>query len=323
MRNNINPKIDLVFKKLFGTANNIELLKSLANSILPKEEQVVKLELKNPYNPSDYLSGKITYLDIKATDEKGRWYDIEIQLAPYDFVGMRVLYYWTKKFDAQLKSGRAYNDLRKTIVISLINFNYFKDPKGKKRFHRRIGLCDLDTKNLYKQTDGLELIFVELKKFKKELPEIHTTLERWITFLNKASEYTDNKLPPELSDDHEIKKAMKELEKMYFNEKEQQHFEAQEKKFLDDLAYKKQEERKLKAQKIEIKKAVKKAVQIAEEKAEEKGIEKGVEKGIEKGVEKGKDARNFEIAKQMKAENENIDKIIKFTGLSKNQIEKL
>ena len=72
----VNPKIDLVFKKLFGTDKNIQLLKSLVNSILPADEQVVTLELKNPYNPSDYLSGKISYLDIKATDEIGKWYVI-------------------------------------------------------------------------------------------------------------------------------------------------------------------------------------------------------------------------------------------------------
>ena len=36
----VNPKIDLVFKKLFGTEQNINLLKSLVNSILPKDEQV-------------------------------------------------------------------------------------------------------------------------------------------------------------------------------------------------------------------------------------------------------------------------------------------
>ena len=303
MKKNINPKIDLVFKKLFGTANNIKLLKSLANSILPADEQVVTLELKNPYNPSDYLSGKITYLDIKAKDEKGRLYDIEIQLAPYDFFGMRVLFYWARMFGSQLQSGKVYDDLRKTIVISLINFNYFKDPKGQERFHRRIGLCDLDTKVIYKQTDGLELIFVELKKFKKELPEIHTTLERWLTFLNKAYKYTDDKLPPELSNDAEIKKAMDELEKMYFNEKEQEHYEAQEKKFLDDLAYKKQAEQKLEAQKVEIKKAEK--------------------KGMEKGMEKGKNEMGFEIAKKMKSKNKSVDEIIEYTGLTKAQINNL
>ncbi len=295
----INPKIDLVFKKLFGTEQNINLLKSLVNSILPENEQVTTLELKNPYNPSDYLSGKISYLDIKATDENGKWYDIEIQVAPYDFFGFRLLFYWAKMYSSQLKTKQTYEELRKTIVISLINFDYFIDNDGEKRYYRRIGLADLDTKAIYKQTDGIELIFVELKKFKKELPEIHSTLERWITFLNKAHEYSKDNLPKELATE-EIQKAMEVLEVMYFNENEQEHFESQQRRYLDEESLAKQEERKI-------------------QNAKNEGLAEGMEKGIEQGIEKEK--KN--LAKQMKLANEPIDKISKFTGLSKEQIDEL
>lgn len=240
----VNPKIDLVFKKLFGTEQNIQLLKSLVNSILPKDEQVTTLELKNPYNPSDYLNGKISYLDIKATDENGKWYDIEIQVAPYNFFGMRLLFYWAKMYSAQLKTTQSYGDLRKTIVISLINFNYFSDKEGSERYLRRIGLTDLDTHEIYEQTDGLELIFVELQKFEKQLLDIHTALERWITFLNKAHEYSKDNLPEEMATE-EIKTAMEELERMYLNDTEQEHYESQQRRYLDELALERQEQQKI------------------------------------------------------------------------------
>jgi len=294
----INPKIDLVFKKLFGTEQNINLLKSLVNSILPNDEQVTRLELKNPYNPSDYLSGKISYLDIKATDENGKWYDIEIQVAPYDFFGFRLLFYWAKMYSSQLKTKQTYEDLRKTIVISLINFDYFIDNEGEERYHRRIGLTDLDTGKIYEQTDGLELIFVELKKFKKELPEIHTTLERWITFLNKAHEYSKDNLPNELATE-EIKKAMEELEVMYFNETEQEHYESQQRRYLDEISLVKQKER--------------------EQEQEERKIQNAKNEGIAEGMEKGMER----VAKQMKLKGKSIDEIIEFTGLTKDQIDKL
>jgi len=51
----------------------------------------------------------------------------------------------------------------------------------------------------------------------------------------------------------------------------------------------------------------------------EKGMEKGIEKGMEKGIEKGME----KVAKQMKLENEPIEKIMKFTGLTQKQIESL
>jgi len=285
----VNPKIDLVFKKLFGTEQNINLLKSLVNSILPKEEQVTTLELKNPYNPADYLSGKISYLGIKATDDKGKWYDIEIQVAPYDFFGMRLLFYWAKMYSSQLKNKQTYEDLRKTIVISLINFNYFVDKEGEQRYTRRIGLTDFDTKEIYDQTDGLELIFVELKKFQKELPEIHTTLERWITFLNKAHEYSKDNLPKEIATD-EIKKAMEELEIMYFNDIEQEHYESQQRRYLDEISFAKQKER--------------------DKEQEERKLQNAV------------DTTKIEIAKSLKIKNIPIEIIIETTGLTKEQIDK-
>ncbi len=97
-----NPKIDLVFKKLFGTEDNKDILMSLVNAILPLTQQIVTLELKNPYNLADYTDGKLTILDIKAQDEKGIQYDIEMQIRGYDFYGKRTLYYWAKIFGAQL-----------------------------------------------------------------------------------------------------------------------------------------------------------------------------------------------------------------------------
>ncbi len=44
---------------------------------------------------------------------------------------------------------------------------------------------------------------------------------------------------------------------------------------------------------------------------------------MQTAVENAIDKRNIEIAKEMKMENEPIEKIIRFTGLTKTQIEKL
>jgi len=89
----LNPKIDLVFKKIFGTEQNKNVLKSLINSVLPKDEQIVEVTIKNPYNETDFIGDKLSVVDIKATDEKGRWYDIEIQVKEQKFYGKRAIFY--------------------------------------------------------------------------------------------------------------------------------------------------------------------------------------------------------------------------------------
>lgn len=52
-------------------------------------------------------------------------------------------------------------------------------------------------------------------------------------------------------------------------------------------------------------------------------VDTSFEEGKAEGKAEGKEERNVEIARQMKLEGEPIEKIIRFTGLSKSAIEKL
>ena len=60
-----------------------------------------------------------------------------------------------------------------------------------------------------------------------------------------------------------------------------------------------------------------------EEAGFDKGMAKGIEQGIEKGIEKGIEQEKRMLAKKMKEDNVDIKKIIKYTGLTKEEIEKL
>ena len=46
----INPRVDLAFKKLFGSEENKDLLISLINAIVSEEGRLAEFELKNPYS---------------------------------------------------------------------------------------------------------------------------------------------------------------------------------------------------------------------------------------------------------------------------------
>ncbi len=294
-----NPKTDLVFKKLFGTEENKDLLMSLINSILPANEQIVRLTLKNPYNVSDYAEGKLSILDIKAEDEKGVKYDIEMQIRGDSFYGRRVLYYWAKMFGTQLDytdeeiareeskdATFSYSELKKCIVISLMDFNFFND----KRYQRRYKLKDDDTNETTKWLDFMDLYFIELKKFKGDLKAVQTTLESWITFLNKANYYKDENLPEELAKIQEIKKASRTLTTMYFTKKERMFYEGQQKLYLDNQSLLQSE--KEKARKRGIKEGMKEGMK--------EGKKEGKKEGIKQGIEEGKKEGKIEIAKKMK-----------------------
>ena len=287
----INPKIDLVFKKLFGSEENKDILLSLLNAILPLHQQISEISLKNPYNVSDYAEGKLSILDIKAQDENGVAYDIEMQIRGSDFYGKRALFYWAKMFGSQLDYviedtkdkdvEIGYSDLKKCIVISLMDFNYFED----KKYNRYFTLKDGETNETHKGLDYLDLYFIELKKFKGKLQTVKSTLERWITFLNNAHKYTKDNLPQELAEIKEICKASLKLDTMYLDEKEKSYYEGQQKFLLDENS--------------RLKEAVEKA-----------GIEAETRKQIE-------------IAKKMLKRGTSVEIISEDTGLTLEQIEKL
>ena len=273
----LNPKIDLVFKKIFGTEQNKNVLKSLINSILPQDEKIVEITIKNPYNDQDFIGDKLSVVDIKATDEKGRWYDIEIQVKEQKFYGKRAIFYLSEIYSNQLNERDSYDKLRKTIIISLLDFDYFLTDK---RYFRRCCYKDFDTGELYPQLDFADLYFVELRKFDNEYKHIKTTLDRWITFLNRATEIDKDNIPEELKEP-EIIQAINTIETMSLNAKEREYYEAEKKVMRDRDAV------------------------------------------IQTAVENAIDDRNIEIAGTLKQNGVDTQVIIKSTGLTKEQIDKL
>lgn len=59
------------------------------------------------------------------------------------------------------------------------------------------------------------------------------------------------------------------------------------------------------------------------EKGERQGIEHGIQKGIQKGIQEGKQEEKINIVTMMLNDKMDIEKIIKFSGLSKEEIEKI
>ncbi len=215
----LNPKVDFAFKKLFGSEENKEILISFINSIISEENQIKSLELKNPYNISNYRKGKMTILDIKAVDEKGNWYDIEMQIAEQGFYDKRALYYWSKVYSDQIESGDDFEILRKTIGINILDFNYLKEEE----FHNVYKIYNEKTKEDF--SDLFEMHFIELNKFNKDYKDVKTALDKWVSFLNRAYEIDKDKIPKELEDDENIKKAIEKLDIMYLDKEEREIYE--------------------------------------------------------------------------------------------------
>ena len=98
---------------------------------------------------------------------------------------------------------------------------------------------------------------------------------------------------------------MKQVEERYFTQQEIREYEASKKAYRD------------------IKNSIDTAKQEGLAEGMELGLKKGMKKGMEKGMEKGMNEKALEIAKTMLADGVDINLIMKYSGLTQEQIEKL
>src|SRR3569833_302140 len=251
----IDPRVDFVFRKLFGSDENKDLLISLINSIVEPEFSIVDVEIKNPFNLAAYINDKGSIFDIKAVDQDGVWYDIEMQIVMHSFYGKRAIYYLSQLYSGQIKSGDNYSKLNTTIGIHFLDFRYFDDP----RFVRQFRLRDIETGDSPEELGSIRLFFVELPKFDKDWPNVRTSLDRWVAFMNKASKLNRRSLPVELGDDPAIVKAMGQLERIGLDPQEREIYEGEVKSKMVDQT----------------------DIQYAEERGERRGRQEGRQEGIQ------------------------------------------
>lgn len=78
----------------------------------------------------------------------------------------RLLDYWAKLYRTNIKKGKQYGDLRKTIVILIANFE-LEQLKSKKLYQTRWKI--MEEKLKIELTDLLEIDIIELPKVKRAL----------------------------------------------------------------------------------------------------------------------------------------------------------
>ncbi|MGB0879422.1 MAG: Rpn family recombination-promoting nuclease/putative transposase [Polaribacter sp.] len=129
----------------------------------------------------------------------------------------------------------------------------------------------------------LKFVYLELPKFRKKEEELETRFDKWMYIFTHLTQLQD---PPKKLQDKIFSKLFETAEIAKFTPKERKTYEESLKHYRD----------------------IKNVVDTARE------------EGFKEGM---KIKRKIEIAREMKRENEPIDKIVKYTNLTKEEIEKL
>lgn len=118
----LSPKVDFVFKLLFGTDENKSILIAFLNALLVEEQKIVDVTFKNTDLKKLSEEDKYGILDVLATTEVGTLINIEIQVRNEKNFEKRMMYYWSKLCWEQLNEGDSYAKLKKVISIAIIDF---------------------------------------------------------------------------------------------------------------------------------------------------------------------------------------------------------
>ena len=216
----LSPKIDFVFKRIFGNENNPRILISFLNAVIKPKDLIKTVQIMN--NDID----KFSRLDIKAKTNKNELINIEIQIKDEHNMVKRSLYYWSKMFESQLTEGKKYDTLAKTICINILNFKCLKTKEA----HSIYRLKEINTNE--ELTDLQEIHFIELPKLPKN-EEIKDVFDAWMEFIENP---ISNKLEKSEMTIQEIKEAKNELLRLSANDKERMKYEDRRAALLDKVS---------------------------------------------------------------------------------------
>lgn len=180
-RNVIKAKLDIIFKKMFSEKENEDMLHDLLASMLSVPYESIKnIEVLNPDILPETVSGKFSRMDIKLqVDDK--IINVEMQVKNEGDFRDRSLYYWSKLYSGELKSGEEYSQLKKSIAINIVNFKMFDCME----YHSEFTM--LETTRHEQLSEKCAIHFFELKKIGKKVNK-NDRMELWLQLINAESE---------------------------------------------------------------------------------------------------------------------------------------
>ena len=200
-------KDDFMFGAVMSDPENCrELLEMILGISIDRIE--VSKEKSMVYHP-EY---KGVRLDVYARDEENTCYNVEMQASRRPVLGKRSRYYQSQMDMEMLQSGRDYEELPKSFVVFICDF----DPFGKELYRYTFKMkCEEDVN--VELEDARQIIFLSTQgKNREEVPkELVTFLEYVKADLEESQKDFHNSYVRRLQDSVQRVKANREIEERF------------------------------------------------------------------------------------------------------------
>ena len=306
----MNEKIkitnDIVFQEIFGKVGNERITKAFLRKVLGIEIEDLTLDT-NKRLYGELIDDKIGRIDVKAKLSDGTKVIIEMQVTRYKYMAQRLLYYWAGTYIGDLKKGKDYSRLDKTIAI-LLSVQDLEELEGIEDYHTKWELVDIE--HLDKRlTEDLEIHVIELNKFKegKDIPE-----DNGIKFIKGV----DLEMIEEVEE--EIREAREELERITADPVMREKYEAREKYLRDKVSFMSAalEEAKERGWKI----GIEQGILQGREEGKQQGIEQGIKEGREEGIKDGIAIAQKEMIINLREKDFTIKEISEIVKLNEEEV---
>ena len=306
----INPYTDFGFKKLFGTELNKDLLISFLNALFEKSKELPKDEIEditylNPEKLGRSASERRAIFDVYCTTKSGAKFIVEMQNVFQQFFKDRSVYYSSFPIHEMAKKdskGEHWNyELNKIYTVGILNF-VFKDEEmdvesGELKTVNEFSdddllhvvmLVDISTGKVFYRK--LAYLYLEMPKFSKTETELVTMYDKWLFVLKNLSRLMER--PKELQE-RVFEKLFRQAEIAMFTPEEYTAYEESLHSLWD----------------------ITNAMNDA--------VAKGFGKGKEEGRAEGRAEALLDTARNLKSMGLPVEKIVKATGLTTDEISEI
>ncbi len=289
-------KDDVMFKAFFSRKGNERFLKDFLNAILGKEVKITRVihDLRLEQLAREQKYG---VLDLDVELEGGEIINIEMQMNNYKNMEKRTTFYASKKITEQFGPKTQYSELKKIIVISILNYSFINLPEYVTKTVRVA-----DKHREYEINNDVTYYYIELEKFRKQNPDMKEPINQWLAFIDMERgdllemAEKENKLIKEAKQTYDVLTGDEEVKRLA------------EIRLMSQLE-----------EQAALASARDKGTQEGLEQGKKEGLEQGKKEGLEQGKKEGLESK----ARKMKVKNIPIEEIIELTGLTKEEVENL
>ena len=272
-REKLVMKDDIMFKAFFSKVGNERFLKDFLIAILGKEIKIKKV-IHDARLEQLAREEKYGVLDLDVELESGEIINVEMQMENRNNMEKRTTFYASKKITEQFAPKTRYSELKKIIVIAILNYSFIKLPEYVTKTVRVA-----DEHRDYEINNDVTYYYIELEKFRNQNPDMTKAINQWLAFIDMER----GDLLEMAEKENEIIKEAKENYNVLTGDEEVKRLA--EVRLMSQL----EEQAALATARAKgIEQGQKEGIEQGKKEGIEQGKKEGIEQGKKEGIEQGK-----------------------------------